>query len=375
MVVTFLIHGLVVSTWVSRVASVKSLLHLDDGVFGLALLGGAIGSVAAIPVCGALVARYGNRAMTRWTSLGFCCVLVLPAVAINAPTLFMALLAFGAMAGANDVAMNAQAVATERHLGMRAMSRFHGVFSIGGIAGSAAGALVAGWHVAPLYHLCGAAILLLGVAAAGSWLTPEMPLEEVRIASGQMFRRVPPALVALSAIGFCIFLSEGAIADWTGVYLKQVIHTSDGFAPIGYAVFSTSMAGFRMAGDRITNKLGGALTVRLGGSLAAAGIALAVFVSSPWAVLAGIAAAGAGFSSIIPLVFAAGGRFQGMAEGIGVATVSGIGYLGFLFGPPAIGMVSQISSLRMGLFLLVVLSAAAASLVSVVEQRNPELWL
>ena len=373
-VVTFLIHGLVVSTWVSRVASVKSLLHLDDGVFGLALLGGAIGSVTAIPICGMLVARYGSRTMARGTSLCFCVVLVLPALAVNAATLFAALLAFGAMAGANDVAMNAQAVATEKRLGMRAMSRFHAMFSLGGIAGAAAGALVAGWHVAPLRHLGFAAILLLGVAAAGSWLTPEVPVDKKPVASGRMFRRLPPALIALSAIGFCIFLSEGAIADWTGVYLKQVIHTTDGFAPIGYAVFSASMAGFRMAGDRITNRLGGALTVRLGGSLAAAGIALAVFVSSPWAVLAGIAAAGAGFSSIIPLVFAAGGRFKSMAEGIGVATVSGIGYLGFLIGPPAIGMISQISSLRAGLFLLVVLSAVAVLLVSVVERRNPELW-
>jgi MFS family permease len=374
-VITFLVHGLVVSTWVSRVASVKSLLHLDDGVFGLALLGGAIGSVTAIPVCGMLVARYGNRTIARWSSLCFCVVLVLPALAFNAGTLFAALLAFGAMAGANDVAMNAQAVATEKRLGMRAMSRFHAVFSIGGIAGSAVGAMVAGWRVTPLVHLGCAAFLLLGVAAAGSWFTPDVPVDETSVASGRMFRRVPAALIALSAIGFCIFLSEGAIADWTGVYLKQVIHTTDGFAPIGYAVFSTSMAGFRLAGDRITNRLGGPLTVRLGGSLAAAGIALAVFVSSPWVVLVGIAAAGAGFSSIIPLVFAAGGRFKSMAEGIGVATVSGIGYLGFLIGPPAIGMISQMSSLRVGLFLLVVLSAAAVLLVSVVERRNPELWL
>lgn len=366
-IVTFLVHGLIVSTWVSRVASVKSLLHLSDGALGLALLGGAIGSVTAIPVCGWMIARYGARTMSRATGLGFCLALVMPALAIDATTLFAALLIYGAMAGANDVAMNAQAVSTEKRLGTRAMSRFHAMFSVGGIAGSAAGALIASRHTPPVIHLGIAALILLGISAFASWLMPDaLPVRE-HASSRRLLRRMPPALIALSAIGFCIFLSEGAIADWTGVYLKQVIHTSDGLAPLGYAVFSASMAIFRMAGDKITSHLGAPLTVRLGGSIAAAGIALAVFVSSPWLVLAGIAAAGVGFSSIIPLVFAAGGRLKSMAEGIGVATVSGIGYLGFLIGPPAIGFISQMTSLRTGMFLLVILSSAAALLVSKAE--------
>ena len=374
-IITFLVHGLVVSTWVSRVASVKALLHLNDGMLGVTLLGAAIGSVTAIPICGSLVARYGSRTMSRWTGICFCVTLVLPALAFNAATLFCALLAYGALAGANDVAMNAQAVATERKLGIHAMSRFHAMFSIGGMAGSAVGALVAGRHTPPLYHLGVAAIFLLGISVCGSQFIPEVaPGARAVRSGGPIFRRVPPALIALSATGFCIFLSEGAIADWTGVYLKQVIHASDGFAPLGYAVFSASMATFRLAGDAIVARIGGPSTVRYGGMIAAAGLSLAVAASSPWLVLVGIGAAGAGFSSIIPLVFAAGGRFKAMAEGIGVATVSGIGYLGFLIGPPAIGLISQATSLRLGLFLLVILSLTAATLVGTVNRRNPELW-
>src|SRR5439155_23822058 len=99
---------------------------------------------------------------------------------------------------------------------------------------------------------------------------------------------------------------------------------------------------------------------------AAAGLTFALLVPSPYWAMAGLAAAGAGFSSIVPVVFAAGGRIPGISEGAGVATVSGLGYLGFLVGPPAIGFLSELTSLRVGLFLLVLLSVAAAALVSVV---------
>ena len=371
---TFLIHGLCFSAWVSRIPSVKTMLGLSDGALGLSLLGSAIGSVIAIPVSGTLVAHYGARRVTMLTSYGFSLAVALPAFAQGPLSLFFALFAYGAMAGSNDVAMNAEAVATEGLLGVRAISRFHGMFSVAGMAGSAAGSLIASRGVAPVVHLGIAALLLVGISTIAARLMPEVPAPEATAKSKTLFRKVPAALVALSAIGFCIFLSEGAVGDWAGVFLKQVIHTSDGFAPLGYAVFSAAMAVFRMLGDWISAKLGGDVTVRLGATIAAAGLLLVVLAGQPWQVLVGLMATGAGFSAIIPLVFAAGGRFKSLAPGIGVATVSGLGYLGFLVGPPMIGFISQESSLRWGLFLLVVLSSIAAGLVAFVNRRDRELW-
>jgi MFS family permease len=362
----FLVHGLVVSTWVSRIASVKSALQLGDGALGLALLGTAVGSVTAIPLCGALVVRRGSRAIARWTAAGFCLSLLAIPLAYDTMSLFAALLFYGAMAGANDVAMNAQAVATEKLLGTPTISRFHAMFSIGGIAGAAAGAFLAGRGVPSAAHLIWAAVIFLAFALSA---TPLLGDTRNGVATGTgrpSLRHLSMPLLALSTIGFCIFLSEGAIADWTGVYLKQVLHASDGLAPVGYAVFSAAMAIFRLAGDAITLRIGRAATIRYGGAIAAAGLSFALLVQSPYWALAGFAAAGAGFSSIIPLAFAAGGRIPELSEGAGVATVSGLGYLGFLVGPPAIGFLSELSSLRVGLFLLVVLSVAAAALVSVV---------
>lgn len=367
-VLAFLIHGLVVSTWVSRIAAVKGALSLTDGALGLALLGAAVGSVGAIPVSGWLVTRYGSRRVCQWTTLGFCSALAPLALASNGAALVAALVYYGVMAGGHDVAINAQAVATEKRLGKPAISRFHAMFSIGGIAGAAAGAFIASRGVGTSAHLVIAAALLAGIAA---WL-PKLLLDEQTEAHAKhgRIRRIPLALAALSAIGFCIFLSEGAIADWTAVYLKQVLQSSDGLAPMGYAVFSAAMAVFRLSGDWIAGRIGRTATIRYGGLLAAAGLALVVAAHSTPFALAGFAAAGAGFSSIIPLVFAAGGRVEGVSEGAGIATVSGLGYLGFLVGPPAIGMISEFTSLRFGLGLLVVLSLTAAIMAGIVERKD-----
>ena len=365
--VAFLVHGLVVSTWVSRIAAMKGALHLGDGTLGLALLGTAIGSLTAIPICGSLVSRYGSRRIAIWTAVGFCLALVPLALARNLASLVAALVVYGVMAGANDVAMNAQAVGTERLLGTPTISRFHAMFSLGGIFGAGMGALLAARGVGTAIHLIvGAGVCLLVAAISARFM---VETGSARASTEPLsIRRLPMALAALSTIGFCIFLSEGAIADWTAVYLKQVLGAGDGLAPVGYAVFSAAMAIFRFSGDAITVRLGRAWTIRAGGIIAAGGLALVVLVHSPYWALAGFAAAGAGFSSIIPLVFAAGGRIPGVSEGAGVATVSGLGYLGFLAGPPAIGFISELTSLRAGLFLLVILSAAAVILVSVVER-------
>ena len=188
----FLVHGLVVSTWVSRIASVKSALHLGDGALGLALLGTAIGSVTAIPLCGALVVRRGSRAIARWTAAGFCLSLLAIPLAYDTMSLFAALLFYGAMAGANDVAMNAQAVATEKLLGTPTISRFHAMFSIGGIAGAAAGAFLAGRDVPSAAHLIWAAVIFLAFALTATPLLADTRNGAVATGTGRpRLRQLP----------------------------------------------------------------------------------------------------------------------------------------------------------------------------------------
>lgn len=366
-VARFLLHGLIVSTWVSRIPAVQSALALTNAHLGLCLLGTAVGSVAAVPLTGWLVSRYGSKRVTTWSTVGFSLALLAPGFAMNAATLFAALTIFGAMAAANDVSINSQAVSIEAALAEPTMSRFHAMFSVGGMIGASLGGLVAAREVPPSLHLAVASAVFLLIALSTAPLLLEAHDNIARRSGALTLKRIPPVLITLTVAGFCMFLSEGAMADWTAVYLKQVLVAGPGVAAAGYAVFSAGMAIFRLLGDAITTRLGPVRTVRAGALVAAAGLSLALAAQSPGWALPGFALTGAGFSVIVPLVFGAGGRVPSVPRGAGIAIVSGSGYIGFLFGPPLIGLVAEQTSLRIALFLVVALSLLAAALARAVR--------
>ncbi len=364
--VLFLVHGLVVATWVSRIPAIKTELRLSDGTLGLALLGSAVGSVLAIPLCGYLVTRFGSKAVAAWSTFGFCFSPIAIAFATGAWSLAGALFLYGALAGTMDVAMNVQGVEVERMLGKPTMSRFHAMFSLGGMAGAAIGGAVAARGIAPLPHFAAAGTLffLLSACFVPGMRNSPASMGEHRVA----FRKMPVALLAACGIAFCLPVSEGAMADWTGVYLRQTLHAGPGIAAAGYSVFSAAMATFRLLGDTITLRLGRVRTVRTGSLVAAAGVLCAIAAPGiAWA-LPGFALAGAGCSVVVPLAFGAGGRVKGVSPGAGVATVTGIGYFGFLVGPPAIGFTAQAANLRVGLGLVVLMCTLAALLSRWVEE-------
>jgi hypothetical protein len=353
-VTVFLVHGLLVATWVSRIPAVQAALRINNGELGLTLLSSAVGAVCAIPFVGRFVSLYGSRRVTAISSVAFCFSLVLPGLAVNAATLGVALFAFGATAAAMDVSMNAQGVEVEKRLAKPTMSRFHGMFSLGGMVGAGIGGMVAAYYIRPVIHFGVSALVYLAaiICVAPLLLRTHtgVQVERHRVS----LKKIPRALLALSAIGFCILLSEGAMADWTAVYLRQVLNAGPGTAAAGYSVFSAAMAICRFLGDLITSRLGPARTVRTGGLVAACGMMWALSMGSAAWAMPGFAAAGAGFSVIIPLVFGGGGRVQSISPGAGIATVTGIGYVGFIVGPPAIGFASQVFTLRYALGLVVV---------------------
>jgi MFS family permease len=367
----FLVHGLAISTWISRIPTIQIELKLSNSMLGLTLLGMAAGSVLAIPICGRLVDRYTSKRVTTWSTVGLCFSLVLLAFAVDELSLAALLFVFGACAGAMDVSMNAQGVEVEKAMGTPIMSRLHSMFSFGGMVGAGLGGLAADQRLPVLTHFALALPVLLAITSVR---VPRML--EVRHApefhggNVRAHGRYPAALIVLSVISFCMLLSEGAMADWTGVYLLQVMHQSPGFAAAGYAVFSAAMAVCRFFGDSITHRLGNAWTVRTCSCVGAAGLTWALLApSGEWA-LPGFAATGAGFSVIVPVVFGAGGRIDGVTPGAGIAAVTGFGYVGFLVGPPAIGFLSEYLTLRHALAFLVVLTLLCAVLSGAIRDER-----
>jgi MFS family permease len=297
-------------------------------------------------------------------------VLILPALALNALTLGAALFVFGATAAAMDVSMNAQGVEVEKKLGKPTMSRFHGMFSLGAMVGAGIGGLVAAHGIGPRPHFIGSAVVYL---AATVLVSPFLLDSHEAALPGQSrlpLRKIPRVLLVLSAIGFCMLLSEGAMADWTAVYLRQVLNAGPGTAAAGYSVFSAAMAIFRFLCDWITSKLGPRAAVRSGSILGALGLLWALCMRSPGWTMPGFALVGAGFSVIIPLVFGSGGRVENVNPGVGIATVTGIGYVGFIVGPPTIGFVSQVVTLRYALLVVVGCCLVSALLSGALSNRS-----
>jgi MFS family permease len=357
-----------VSSWLARIPAVQQDLGLANRVLGLALLGASFGAFAAIVGIPRLLVRFGSARVTTWSSLGLCAVLPLPALARGAASLAAALVVYGACAGAMDVAMNTQAVDVERAYRRPVMVAFHALFSFGGMTGAALGGLVAARGIRPLPHLV-AAGLLLAAATLGATrrLLPDDPV--ALAAHGSVSFEAVRALVPLGVIAFCILLGEGAMADWGAVYLTQ--YTSEGAAAAGYAVFSLTMAAGRLAGDWLRGRIGSVSLVRLGGALAAAGLGIGLALGGVAPALVGFACAGAGFSTIFPITLSAAGHR--VSSQTGVAAVTAIGYMAFLAGPPVIGLLADVFTLRVALGLTVLLSAVAAVLARSVEGADAEL--
>lgn len=352
----FFIAGFAVSAWAPLIPFAKRRLALDDAQLGLMLLCLGIGSVLMMPLAGGLAARFGCRRTILAAGTVICLCLPALMLAPSIPVLAAALAVFGASLGVLDVVMNLQAVIVERASGRAMMSGFHGMYSVGGIAGAGgvAGALT--WGALPLVAITDTAVLaaLLLAAARGGLLAQSGEGDHPAFA-------LPRGRVLLvGAVCFAMFLSEGAVLDWSAVFLSTVRHADPATAGFGYVAFAATMTLGRLTGDRIVQTLGAFRVVVCGTLVAAAGFALAILSASPMAGLAGFALVGAGAANVVPVMFSAAGRQHDMPTHLAVAAVTTMGYAGVLLGPAALGFVAKATSLPMAFGLLVALLLCVA---------------
>ncbi|HAT31735.1 MAG TPA: MFS transporter [Janthinobacterium sp.] len=366
----FLVAGLVMSAWAPLVPYAKARAGLDDGGLGLLLLCLGCGSLLAMPLTGTLSLRFGCRAVILWSGAAACLLLPALAWAPGAPLLAFTLFLFGAAIGTLDVAMNVQAVTVERASGGALMSGFHGLFSVGGIAGAGGMALLLWAGLAPLAAagvLAAAALLLLAGAA------PHLLRERERAAGGALFVMPHGAVILIGALCFIVFLAEGAMLDWSALFLTGARGLDAGSGGLAYAAFASAMTAGRLSGDRVVGRLGGQRVLLLGGVGAAAGFLFAVLATTAGMALFGFVLVGLGASNIVPVLFSAAGRQRAMPAGLAISAVTSIAYAGILAGPAVIGLVSRAASLDLafaGLGCAMLLVAASAR-VAAAAPRQP----
>jgi fucose permease len=363
----FFLHGVASGMWIARIPAVQETLALSVGALGLALLGGGLGSLLALLPGGALVARYGSRLVALWAPLPACLALALLALAANGPTLFLALVLWGASASVLDVAMNAQGSAIEQRRQRPIMSSLHGLWSVGTMVGAALAALVAGLGVSVRLHLLVAApVLLVLMFVAGRPFVTGDGGQSARTAFA--WPRGP--LLALAVLAFCAVGIEGSMYDWCGVYLRRVLEAPEVTAASAPTFFSAAMAIGRLGGDHLTMRVGAPTLARLCAVLAALGITAIILAPGAGVVFGGLVAVGLGMSILVPLVFGAAGRTTSMPAGTAIAAVAALGYGALFVGPPTIGLVAELVTLRGAFTILIALAALIFILAPTIASRS-----
>ncbi len=363
----FLCLGLCTGAWASTLPALKLGLALSDREISVALLSFAGGSILATVAMGALARDLGTRRTTRVGLVATAAALLLLPLAGSLAALTAATFTVGLAMGLLDVSMNGHAGALEERWGAPLMSSFHGAFSLGGLGGAALGGTLAGagfGTLGPIAATCGLVALIGGVALP--LLGPGAP----KAAGGGPALAWPGReLVGLGAVAAFCFVVEGAMGDWSAIYLDTVAGSGLALASAGYAGFSIAMAGVRFAGDRAVASLGARRVVVGGSALAGAGLLLAVLVPAPLAASVGFALVGLGLGNVAPVAFSAAAR-AGTTPASGIAPVATVGYAGFLLGPPIIGALSGVVGLRGALGCLVLATAVVALVGSRVSERR-----
>jgi MFS family permease len=355
-------NGFGIGTWAAQLPRFKVSLNLSDGELSLGLLAFSLGAVALMPVIGWAVAVVGSRTMTLIAAFSFATALLLPGLAPSLPLFIAASLVAGACNGTMDIAMNTNATVVEKAWGAAIMSSFHAFFSLGGLSGAAlSGLLISlGIGIVPtlLISCAGMGLLFL---VTGFWTMGET--ERTTDGHGFAWPRGPVVVLAVLAM-FC-FIVEGAIVDWSAIYLRTVAGASLEAAVSGFAAFSLTMTICRFMGDFAVRHLGRVRTLQVGGLLSALGLALAMILPSPLPASIGFALVGIGLANTVPVLFSTAGQMKGIAPSMGVAMVATLGYGGLLMGPPLIGFGGEILGLRAMLGLLIVF----AFVIIIMSQR------
>lgn len=364
----FALNGAVFGSWVARVPDAADRTGSSKAELGLALLCIAIGAVIAMPLTGRLCARFDSRYVVTAAATTNCLSLPLLALARTPLQLAAGLAVYGASTGATDVAMNTNAVAAIRRADRPLMPVFHGAFSAGGMLGAATGGLAAD-RAGMTPHFTAAALVGLAALALAYWWLPKDPPapKPIGTETRPAPRRFDATIVILGLVAFCCALGEGAMGDWSALFLRDVLDTGAGAAAAGYTVFSLAMTISRFSGAAVLSRYGPATTLIGGCALAAAGALTVSAAPTPAVASIGFLAVGVGLAGGFPIALnAAGAHASGSGPAIGLVTT--IGYTGFLAGPPAIGFVAEWANLRAGLSLVAV--AALVGLVLGVRQRR-----
>jgi MFS family permease len=337
-------QGIAFASWASRIPDIKHSLGLSDAGLGSILLTLPLGQLCTMPVSATLVTKYGSKKMLTFAAPLYVVALTNLGLARASWQLAIGLFLFGVIGNMANIAVNTQGVETEKLYNRPINTSFHGAWSIAGFTGALIGLLMINVHIKPYQHFIVIALLSwTNVLINYKYLVVGKPHGQTK---RPFFIKPQGTLLQLGIIAFCSMATEGAMFDWSGVYFREIVIAPHSLVVLGYASFMVMMATGRFLGDAVISRIGRKRTMQISGITISAGMALSVCFPYLLTATIGFMLVGLGVSTNIPSVYSVAGRNEKVPPGIALAMVSSVSYLGFLMGPPLIGYISALSSLR-----------------------------
>jgi fucose permease len=345
----FFVFGVTVGGLIPRMPALKEHLRLTDGQVGVALLGISLGGIVGSLLSRLLIRHHAARGVRAGTLI-LCVAGVAPALAGSLGALVAVLFIIGFLWGFIDVLENGFGARLEHTYGRPLINRFHGFWSLGAFVGSLIAGAAALAGVPPLAQFMATGLV---IAASSLWVLRGLgglaAVSETPSFGGVV---LTSTLAALSGMSFAGVIAEGGTSDWSALFLRELSHASPGVAAIGFSGFSIAAVLVRFRADRLTARTNPQTVVRLGASLAAGGLLLAIALPSLPVAIIGFTIVGMGTAVLLPLMFAAGANLS--RSGGALAVVMASTYAGTIAGPPLIGAAADHVGLRFAMFIPVV---------------------
>jgi MFS family permease len=347
----YFMQGIVFASWASRIPDIKEALNLSTASLGAVLFAIPMGQLTAMAMSGYLVSKYGSKRMLTIGAIFYPLALWHVGTVTSLWHLAIGLYLFGISSNVCNISVNTQGIGVERVYGRSIMASFHGLWSLAGFTGGLISTLMVGLSISPFWHfgMVFGFALLVNLTMGPSLLPRDAVNTKKSKEKGPIFTMPDKFILTLGIIVFGSMICEGTMFDWSSIYFEEVIKPSKDLIRLGYIAFMGAMATGRFTADKLVTRFGVTRIIQVSGAVITTGLLIAVIFPHLITATLGFMLVGFGTSSIVPLSYGMAGKSKKMLPGIALATVSTLGFFGFLIGPPIIGMIAHASSMRVAL--------------------------
>ncbi|MGV3696300.1 MFS transporter [Flavobacterium sp.] len=357
--------GFCFSTWASRIPDIKSMLHLSEAELGALLFAIPIGQLFAMPISGKVVTKYGSRNISILGLLFYGLCLTVLGFATVGWQLATGLFLFGFFGNFCNIAVNTQGVYTQQLFDKPIIGSFHGSWSLAGFCGALVGLAMLAFKLSPLQHFSIAlGFVILIIATNFKFIIKAKSKQEEEKKGYSLLKNRDKTLIWLGVICFCGMASEGIMFDWSGVYFKEIVKAPGALVVLGYTTFMVSMASGRFLSDFLVQRFGPKRVLIISGLIISSGLYLAVLLPFLVPCMIAFMLVGLGVSNMVPIIFNIAGNHKDVPPGIALTVVTSISFLGFLIGPPLIGFIAEMTSLKHSFAIIGIFGVLISILVS-----------